>query len=138
MKNLFKILIACIVPIFIYSCLSTSEEELFPLEIEGEVSFQNNVLPIFEQHCFRCHRGTDIPGVVNMDVVDQMAMGIVYFDFETISTKTLDSLNGVPFILGNIKREDPAFAPMPFQEPQIPLDQIEIIERWILEGRQNN
>jgi len=138
MKNLFKILIACIVPTFIFSCLNTSEEELFSLEIEGEVSFQNDVIPVFEQQCFRCHRGPDNSAPVDINFVNQNGGGFVYADYQTILEASLDSLNGIPFILGNIEREDPDFLPMPFSEPKIPADQIEIIRRWFIEGRQNN
>jgi hypothetical protein len=91
------------------------------------VSYTNNVVPILENNCYKCHG------------VEQIKEGL---DMRTYETLMAGSFNGVVIVPGNA---DDSFlvqqvldGKMPKRGPKLTLEQIQIIINWINQGALNN
>lgn len=91
------------------------------------VSFVNNVLPIFENSCTKCHG------------VEQIKEGL---DLRTYETLMAGSFNGTVVTPGNAKDsflvQQLLKGEMPKRGPKLTLAQIQIIIDWINAGALNN
>ena len=91
------------------------------------VSFVNNVLPIFENSCAKCHG------------VEQIKEGL---DLRTYETLIAGSFNGTVVTPGNAKDsflvQQLLKGEMPKRGPKLTLAQIQIIIDWINAGALNN
>jgi hypothetical protein len=90
---------------------------------DDSVSFSENVLPIFEQHCYTCHSIENAPSRGNDNVLEGYENIKQYVDFDLIP---------------GVIRHDPGFLPMPKDAPKLSPCKIETIEVWIAEGLKNN
>ena len=88
-----------------------------------QVTFKNDVLPIFEQNCFSCHNEEDYARKADGNKMDS---------YELIKLKIDDGL-----VLGNIKHEK-GFVNMPYRKKQLEPCDIQTIEIWINNGALND
>ena len=99
------------------------------------VSYQVDVLPIFQEDCFRCHDAAhyQLPapagssGAMNME------------SFSSISkwTSSKTGINNVSYLVGCI-RHDPGFIAMPYDGGKLEVCEIAIIKAWVDAGAPNN
>ncbi len=98
-----------------------------PITSNGDVSFVNDVLPIFQASCVKCHGGEQLKEGLDLTTYDGIIAG---------------SLNGAVMTPGNA---DDSYivhqmleGEMPKRAPRLADDQIQIIVDWINEGAINN
>ena len=111
----------------------TSASELSPTATPAptvdlaNVSFQNHVLPIFEQHCTKCHGG------------EKPEQGLV---LESYADVMAGSMNGPVIEPGNVKDsyliEMVTSGKMPKKGPKLTSAEIEIITAWVEAGAPDN
>lgn len=93
----------------------------------ASVSFANDVLPIFNNNCIRCHG------------VEQIKEGL---DLRTYDTLMAGSFNGSVITPGNAAdsfiAEQVINGKMPNRGPDLTVEQIQIIVDWINAGALNN
>ncbi len=124
MKNLFKILMLVSMGLFLNSCYY----DAYPVEdnppIEEEVSYENDVMPLWVQ-CVGCHNGNTPPDLRDEFSYDSLLAGYVEpFDAEeSILYKSLLGIDGVSL--------------MP-PGSQWPDSKIDIVEAWINQGAKDN
>jgi len=99
-----------------------------PVEEEPvQVSFSSDVLPIFEQRCFRCHGGEDVNNG---------------FSVESYETVMQGSWNGIVIEPGNTENSYlfnlVSAGDMPKRGPRLLPAEIEAIRAWIEAGAPNN
>jgi len=98
----------------------------------AEVSFQQHVLPIFEQHCLKCHGGED-NGEVTMEE------GL---DLTTVESIMAGSWNGSVVEPGDLEGsyliEQIVTGRMPKEGPDLSPAEIEIISAWVENGAPDN
>ena len=123
----FKIITLLIVGFFFFTACEDNKEEVpDPQEQEQEqeqikdVSFANDVKPIFDANCVGCHGNSSSFGGYNFE------------SFSNLSNHVSDAA-----LLGAIKHES-GFSPMPQGGSKLSNTNIEKIEVWINEGAQNN
>lgn len=103
------------------SCTYNNEEELYPvMEIEDDVSYANDVLPIIETNCYSCHQDAAICGDVNLEGYDNLVL------------KVEDGS-----LLGTMRHED-GWVAMPQGADKLSNSLIERVSTWIDEGYPNN
>lgn len=122
MKKLNYLLIVLIV-LTLNSCYYDNLENLKP-ETElchvSDMSFQNDIQPIFNNHCIQCHNGPTPPAGFNLEEYSSVI-------------KVVESGR----LLGAIKHQE-SFIPMPFDLPQLDSCNIAKIESWINDSYPNN
>jgi len=112
---------------------SAASEAVAVHEVTHEVSYQNDVVPILQQHCIRCHGGTNEAGEVvvelgyNMTTYEGLMAGS---DYGTVIEP------GDPD--GSLFIEMIVNGDMPEEGDPVPPEQIEVLRTWIAEGAQNN
>ena len=119
------LLAGLICTLFLAACVYNNEEELFPPEpcITENMSYINDIVPIFEQHCLQCHNENSwqiLGGNVRMSR---------YSDITFLIDRN--------FLLEVIVHE-PGLPPMPKDGDKIPDCQIQKITSWINDGNPNN
>jgi len=105
------------------SCYYDAEEELYPFsfcDTTSIPSYTQKVIPILQQHCIGCHGGGSPSAGVSLD------------NYAGVKIKGDDGK------LSCSINHNSGCSPMPDNAPQlIPCD-IQVIERWILNGAQND
>jgi hypothetical protein len=125
MKLFFSILLLSGL-LAISSCYYDKEETLYHTgsttctDTSGTVSYAQKVVPLFQQYCYSCHKGSFPSG--------NIAMG-------TYATDKAMGQNGK--LYGSIIHGS-GFSAMPKGMPKWTNCQIAIIKKWIDEGMQNN
>jgi hypothetical protein len=93
----------------------------------ANVSFSNNVLPIFEQHCTECHGGGEPKEGLRLTSHAEVMAG---------------SWNGTVIEPGDVENsyliEQIVSGRMPKDRPKLPPAEIEIITAWVEAGAPNN
>ena len=93
----------------------------------AKVSFAKNVLPIFEQHCIKCHGGKEPKEGLVLESYDKVMAG---------------SLNGSVIEPGNVKDsyliEMVTSGKMPKKGPRLTPEEIQIITAWVEAGAPDN
>jgi mono/diheme cytochrome c family protein len=93
----------------------------------ANVSFTNDVLPIFENHCTKCHG------------VEQIKEGL---DLRTYEGLMAGSFNGTVITPGNAEDsflvQQLLDGEMPKRGPKLTIEQIQIIISWVNAGALNN
>jgi hypothetical protein len=99
----------------------------------ANVSFNNNVLPIFEQHCIKCHGGEQPEGGIRMEE------GLKLTSYADVLA---GSWNGSVIEPGNVEDsyliEQVVSGRMPKEGPLLTPAEIEIITAWVEAGAPNN
>lgn len=124
MQKLFSIFLTFIIAGFFTSC---EYEVIEPVEVEtpDNVSFANDVVPVFEQ-CLTCHSGANAPNLADGNV------------YATLTTGTND--DGEPYI----NTENPAQSPFytflseDNHYPGISSADLATLLGWIEQGAQDN
>ncbi len=122
MKKLIALFL--FVLLILSSCTYFNEQELFPNEVcdTSNITYSANILPIFQQFCYRCHSASS--GVIRGN-----------FNLEDFSNIQREVSNGQ--LLNNIKH-DPAGIPMPQGDAKLSDCNINKIENWINNGTLQN
>ena len=104
------------------SCAKDVDEDLNPIDTcnTDAVSFQNDVLPLFNTNCNGCHGAASNFGGITLDN---------YADAKTV----VDSER----LLGAIKRDD-GFSPMPQGASKLNDCSIDKVAAWLADGAPNN
>jgi mono/diheme cytochrome c family protein len=94
---------------------------------DGAVSFRNDILPIFENTCARCHGGLRTERGLNLLTYDSLMRG---------------SRNGVVIIPGEVENSELVLmvvsGEMPRRAPELPEEQIQLIIEWVSQGALDN
>jgi hypothetical protein len=116
-KSIFMLLL-----VFTASCTYYNEEELYPDETcdTTNISYKNDVLPVFQKNCYTCHYDNTTYG--NLDLSNFVHI-----------QRVVDNGN----LLRNIKQEPGGIA-MPQGGAKLPDCTILKIEQWINLGIPNN
>ena len=121
-----RMLIAVIVLVAVFSyssCYYDKEELLYGnavCDTTGTISYANQVVPIFQQHCYSCHTGSFPSGNIQMGTY--AADGVI-------------AANGK--LYGSISHAS-GYVPMPQGAPKMTDCQIATVKKWIDEGMKNN
>ncbi len=119
-----KYFISGIVFIFIFSsCTYYSEKELYPDEIcdTTQVTYVNDILPVFEKECYACHHDGNI----------------LYGNLDLANFDHIQNVVDEGDLLRNIKHE-PNGIPMPKGGGKLPDCTILKIENWVNQGIPKN
>jgi hypothetical protein len=115
------------------SATPTPEPSPTPTVDLANVSFKNNVLPIFEARCYKCHGGEQPEGGQRIEE------GLILLSYDDILN---GSWNGPVVEPGNVEDsyliEQIVSGRMPKEGERVPPDQIEIIKAWVAAGAPNN
>lgn len=100
--------------------------------LRAEVSYTNDVFPILEKRCIRCHGGIDEGEVrlelsLNMTTYEGLMVGSEYGEVVTPGDPD-DSV-----LIQMIEDGD-----MPDEGDPVPPEELEILRAWIAEGANNN
>ncbi len=109
-----------------WSCVYENEEELYTTNVASEtISFENDIKPILETHCYNCHSNTtnSTDGFKN-----RFGEGITLEGEENVK-KIVAFENQKGYLIENIKKSG-GFIGMPFG-PKISEAKIELIQKWI-------
>jgi len=111
----------------------TPEASPTPTVDLANVSFMNNVLPIFEARCAQCHGGERPEGGQRIEE------GLILLSYDDVLT---GSWNGPVIEPGSVEDsyliEQIVSGRMPKRGARVPPDEIEIIEAWVAAGAPNN
>lgn len=107
------------------SCYYDSQEDLYRFVIDEtctatEATFSQDIVPILEAHCIRCHRNDRQDGNVNLEGYTQVKP---YADDGSLLGST-DHTGG--------------FSPMPPSGNKVPFCEIEKIRLWLTAGSLDN
>ncbi|PKP45100.1 MAG: hypothetical protein CVT95_09535 [Bacteroidetes bacterium HGW-Bacteroidetes-12] len=127
MKNIVQLLVVAIIGLTTYSCYHDKlpepilEEEI----IVDNVSFKDDIQPIFTQNCINCHNGTLPPDLRVGNSYSALTNG----NFISPSNKAASIL--YKSLTGNGASQMP---------PSLPLEQakINLVGQWIDQGALNN
>ena len=136
-----KLLSAMVLPVGVALAVQGSTPDAAPVEGPAsmwahqavQVSYANDVAPILEQYCLRCHGGTGEDGEIvielgyNMTTYEGLMAGSDYGPV----IEPGDPENSL--FLEMIVNGD-----MPEEGDPVPAEQIEVLRTWIAEGAQNN
>lgn len=110
----------------IYSCTFYNEEELFPEYADCdtlEVSYIETIVPILEIHCYSCHSADNYLSNSPAPLLEG------YENLEPYATSG---------ILSGVINHTPGFQQMPRNRAKLPECEVAKIDKWILEGSNNN
>lgn len=128
-----KQLISILITIFLvsaYAILQSSPTNAAP-QVDAvpqtDISYSEDVYPILESRCSKCHMGKFTSKDLNMGTYESLMIG---------------SQNGPVIIAGDAKEsllvQKISKGQMPKREPKLTPEQIQIITDWINTGAQNN
>ncbi|MGB0428427.1 MAG: hypothetical protein ACPGEC_05820 [Flavobacteriales bacterium] len=103
------------------ACTNDNKTDEFEDCEPENISFTNDIIPIFESKCLGCHSGSDPSGDIDLK------------DFSTVETLASEGR-----LLSAIKQQ--SYYPMPPADNGTPLSDchIETIKTWINEGTKDN
>lgn len=129
MKNLnktaLKLITLGLFPLFLSACGSDSE-----------VSFSQDVRPILDKNCIRCHKAGGLGEVAsgfNMSTYDSLIKGAKFGPM--IIPGDVEGSNMLVLVEG---RADPSISMPHDQQKLIPAEEIKTIRLWIEQGAKNN
>ena len=129
MKNLnktaLKLITLGLFPLFLSACGSDSE-----------VSFSQDVRPILDKNCIRCHQAGGLGEVAsgfNMSTYDSLIKGAKFGPM--IIPGDVEGSNMLVLMEG---RADPSISMPHDQQKPIPAEEIKTIRLWIEQGAKNN
>ncbi len=91
------------------------------------ISFVNDVMPIFNNNCLKCHGGEEIKKGMDLRTYDSLMKGS--FNGSVIMPGSADN----SFLVEQLLNGE-----MPKRKPKLPDDQIQIIIDWVNQGAINN
>ena len=106
----------------VFSCRTDVEEELYPCEFIGDVSYSEEIVPILSQNCYQCHSAKAAPGFTD----------IVLEGHSDLMVKVNDGV-----LLCAINHRSCA-KEMPLNGDKLDQCLIDKIEVWINEGAKDN
>jgi len=122
MKKLFKIVLVCSLSLMCFSCYYDEFLEEAEVVIE-DVSFANDIQPIFTQNCISCHNASRDP-----DLRVGNAFAAIVPDYVTPGNADNSELfNKLP---GNNHPNDVGFT--------LSSEEIALVKAWIDRGAENN
>lgn len=136
-----KLLSAMVLPIGIALAVQGSTPDAAPAahdasiwtHASAEVSYQNDVAPIFERSCVSCHGGVGSDGEIVIELGYDMT---TYEGLMAGSDYGAVIEPGDPD--GSLFLDMIVNGDMPEDDDPLPADEIELIRAWIAEGARNN
>lgn len=118
-----RLLILSSVLIFMASCVSNVEEDLYPPDTcdTAQVTYSLTIAPIIAQNCFACHSSAT-----------SQVSGILLEGYDH-----LKAMVDAERLVGAIRRQE-GFSAMPQNGPALPECDILQIEKWVNDGAPNN
>lgn len=130
MKNLIKIIIVITLGLFMNSCYYDSfpqiVDEVDPPEIPDDVSYQTDIMPLWEGQCVACHNGNIAPDLRPQNSYSSLLDGFV---------EKNDSENSILYLS---LIHAPNVVPMPTATQKWPASKTELVKAWIDQGAKNN
>lgn len=106
---------------------SDSPETSAPAAAGGAVSFTNDILPIFERSCIRCHGGKRLEGEL---------------DLRSYSALLGGSENGQVIVAGDADASELVtqviIGEMPRRAPKLETEKIQLLVDWVNQGARDN
>ena len=99
----------------------------FDVEAHGDVSFSEQILPIFQARCVECHGTRSAELGLNLETYEGVMAGS---DYGTVIEP--GNVEG-SLLVDMIESGD-----MPEEGDPVPPEELDLIKNWILEGAQNN
>lgn len=128
MVRTLKYLIVTALGLFTYSCYYDELPEANNLPLPANVSFQNDVQPIFNTNCVACHNGTLEP---------DLRSGNSYNALLSIPGSIVPGSAADSELIEMLEHDPSNPNPMPPSAP-MPQATINIVKAWINEGALNN
>lgn len=125
MKNIFKILILMGMGLFLNSCYYDEFPEDV-VDIPDVVSYSNDIMPLWEGDCVRCHQGNTPPDLRPANSYESLLNGFVVKN---------ESENSILYL--SLIHAD-GVSPMPNENTRWPASQTELVKAWIDQGAENN
>lgn len=126
MKSLKSLLLGGVL-LSLFSCYVDKEEILYPSSFECNstttTSYSEDIAPILDVNCYSCHRE---------NVYQTLGSGINLSDYNVVASKATDGS-----LLGSVSHESD-YTAMPLNGEKLSDCKIELIQKWINDGAQNN
>ena len=130
MKNFIKILVVIAMGLFLNSCYYDS----FPQDIDNggggeipdDISYANDIMPLWEGQCVACHKGTTPPDLRPQNSYNSLLDGYVEAGKSAESILYLSLMHA------------PNVVPMPGPDSQWPASKTDLVKGWIDQGAKNN
>ena len=123
MKNLIKILLLLSMGLFLNSCYYDEFPEDV-VDVPDVVSYQTDIMPLWEGECVNCHSGNVAPDLRPANSYNSLLNGYV------------EKGNSAESILYLSLIHAPGVTPMP--GTQWPASKTELVKAWIDQGAENN
>lgn len=121
MKKDFLILLIAFSPFLFYSCYYDNPPELPPPK---NVSFQNDIQPIFDQSCISCHNGSLVPDLTASNSYNSLFSNNLVIPRDADGSELYKRFIGV--------------GPLMPPGSSLPQSKIDLIEQWINQGALDN
>ncbi|MGI9532824.1 hypothetical protein [Lutimonas sp.] len=125
MKNLTKILTLIAMGLFLTSCYYDEFPETV-VEIPDVVSYEQDIMPLWEGECVSCHQGNTPPDLRPANSYNSLLNGFVVAG---------DSENSILYLS---LIHAPGIAPMPTATSKWPSGQTDLVKAWIDQGALDN
>jgi hypothetical protein len=102
-----------------------------------DVSFKNDIQPIFSEHCSDCHYGEDIEGNIKLDNYVSVKNS-KYFNRDAPMFVAGNPEQSRIYIVVSSNREAVRMPPSDLDYDKLGEEEIETIKVWIKEGAKNN
>jgi pentatricopeptide repeat protein len=129
MKNFIKILVVIAMGLFLNSCYYDSfpqYTEVDPPEIPDDISYSQDIMPLWEGECVACHNGSVAPDLRPATSYNSLLDGFV------------EAGNSEESILYLSLIHAPNVVPMPTATKKWPADKTGLVKGWIDQGAKNN
>ena len=129
MKNLIKIIILISVGLFLNSCYYDSFPEYIevePPEVPDDISYKDQIMPLWEGQCVACHNGNVAPDLRPENSYNALLNGFVE------AGKSEESILYLSLI------HAPNVVPMPDPNNKWSVDKTSLVKGWIDQGAKNN
>lgn len=125
MKNQYKIIILIMMGLFLNSCYYDSFPEDV-VDIPDEVSYMDDIMPLWEGQCYNCHKGNTPPDLSPENSFDSLLNGYV------------EPGNAEESLLYQSLIHSGGASPMPTPVEKWPASKTELVKTWIDQGALNN
>ncbi len=129
MKNLIKIIIFVSIGLFLNSCYYDSfpqyPDEIDPPEVPEDISYKDQIMPLWEGECVACHRGNTPPDLRPENSYNSLLNGFVDPGDSENSILYISLIHGA------------GVSPMPTTD-RWPVEKTSLVKGWIDQGAKNN
>jgi len=127
MKNLYKLIVLSGMALFLGSCYYDTypEEEEIPIPPEQEISYSEDIQPLWDRDCARCHPSQAPPNLQPGASYDSLLNGYVEpgNSEDSVLYQSLLGINGVSLMPTSGRWN---------------INDINLVKKWIDDGAENN